>query len=246
MRPVELRTLLAPTEVRRSISTTPRGSTVLVCEPQTTVSDALREVLFEVPGVSRAAPASTVPEARNEAARLRPDVAVVTTHIGDGDAIAAARAIREEVPRCVTLLVAATEDADLLLRGARVGVRGYITMRSPLADLIRAVEALLRGAIAIPPEMMGRVWDELIGWADDEPEDPRLARLSSREREVLWFLAEGGNKGSIARDLYISPDTVRSHLQHIFAKLGVRSKLQAVALVTAESWMPKLASARRP
>jgi DNA-binding CsgD family transcriptional regulator len=55
----------------------------------------------------------------------------------------------------------------------------------------------------------------------------------------------GGNRGSIARDLFISPDTVRSHLQHIFAKLEVRSKLQAVSVVMTEGWMPTLTTERR-
>ena len=104
---------------------------------------------------------------------------------------------------------------------------------------------MLNGAVAIPPELMGLVWDDLISWSDDESEDVRLARLSSREREVLRLLAEGGNKQSIATELYISPDTVRSHLQHVFAKLGVRSKLEAVSLVMSEGWMPRLPSGRR-
>lgn len=221
------------------------GSIVLVCEAQAVVSDALREVLHGVPGVWRATPAASVPEARQEAARLRPDVAVVTTHVSGGDAIAAARAIKEEVPRCVIMLVTAREDADLLLRGARLGVRGYLTMRSQMGEFVQAVESMLNGAVAIPPELMGLVWDDLTRWSDDESEDTRLARLSSREREVLRLLAEGGNRQSIATELYISPDTVRSHLQHIFAKLGVRSKLEAVALAMNEGWMPRLGSARR-
>jgi DNA-binding NarL/FixJ family response regulator len=221
------------------------GNIVLVCEAQAVVSDALREVLYGVPGVWRASPATSVPEARQEAARLQPDVAVVTTHVSGGDAIAAARAIKTEVPACVIMLVAATEDADLLLRGARMGVRGYVTTRSEVCDFVQAVESMLRGAVAIPPELMGLVWDDLITWSDDESEDVRLARLSGREREVLRLLAEGGNKQSIAKELYISPDTVRSHLQHIFAKLGVRSKLEAVSLVMSEGWIPRLTSGRR-
>ena len=96
------------------------------------------------------------------------------------------------------MLVAANEDADLLLRGARMGVRGYVTMRSEVCDFVRAVESLLHGAVAIPPDLMGLVWDDLITWSDDESEDARLARLSNREREVLRLLAEGGNKQSIA------------------------------------------------
>jgi DNA-binding NarL/FixJ family response regulator len=220
------------------------GSIVLVCEAQAAVSDALREVLYGVPGVWRATPAASVPEARQEAARLRPDVAVVTTHVSGGDAIAAARAIRAEVPACVIMLVAATEDADLLLRGARMGIRGYVTMRSQMCDFVRAVESMLHGAVAIPPGLMGLVWDDLISRSDDESEDTRLARLSIREREVLRLLAEGGGRQSIAKELYISPDTVRSHLQHIFAKLNVRSKLEAVSLVMSEGWMPRLAPGR--
>jgi DNA-binding NarL/FixJ family response regulator len=221
------------------------GSIVLVCEAQAVVSDALREVLHGVPGVWRASPAASVGEARQEAARLHPDVAVVTTHVSGGDAIAAAGAIKAEVPGCVIMLVAATDDVDLLLRGARLGVRGYLTMQSQVSDFVGAVDALLHGAIAMPPELMGLVWDDLIRWSDDESEDTRLARLSNREREVLRLLAEGGNKRSIATQLYISPDTVRSHLQHVFAKLGVRSKLEAVSLVMSEGWMSRLASGRR-
>ena len=229
-----------PGDAPHVTSVTPRGCTVLVCESHAAVSDALREVLHGMPGVWRAAPATSVEEARHEAARLLPDMAIVTTHLRGGDAIAAVHAIREEVPRCLIVLVAPSEDAALLLRGAREGVRGYLTMRSQVSDFISVVESLLDGDVAIPPEMMGLVWDELIGAPPEDVEDPRLARLSGREREVLCGLAEGGNKGSIAEALFISPDTVRSHLQHIFTKLEVRSKLQAVSVVMIEGWMPTL------
>ena len=241
-----LRSVASPDAAIGERPIAPRGSTVLVCESYAAVRDALREVLHSVPGVVRAAPASSVAEARHEAARLLPDMAVVTTHLHGGDAIAAVRAIREEVPGCVIMLLVPKEDADQLLRGIRAGVRGYLTMRSEVSEFLSVAESLLDGAISIPPEMMGLVWDELIGTPPDEPEDSRLARLSNREREVLGALALGGNKGSIARDLYISPDTVRSHLQHIFTKIQVRSKLQAVSVVMAEGWMPTLTTVGRP
>ena len=222
-----------------------RGSTVLVCDAHTAMGDALREVLYLVPGVRRAAPAASGPEARQEAERLRPDVAVVTTHLQGGDAIAAARAIRQVAPACQILLLAKTEDAELVLRGVRAGVRGFLTVGSPVTELIHAVESLLRGAVVIPPDLLGSVWDQMVGRWDEEPPDPRLASLSSREREVLRLLAEGGDKRSITKELFISPDTVRSHLQNIFTKLGVRSKLEAVSMVMHHGWMQKLGPARR-
>jgi DNA-binding NarL/FixJ family response regulator len=100
------------------------------------------------------------------------------------------------------------------------------------------------GGVVMPPRVMGAVWDQLVAPHREEPEDELLARLTDRERQVLLLLAHGGNKDSIARELFISPKTARTHLQNIFAKLGVRSKLQAVALVLKEDWEHALAGKR--
>jgi DNA-binding NarL/FixJ family response regulator len=219
------------------------GATVLVCEARAAMRDALREVLHEVPGVGRAAAASTVEEAGSEAERLRPSVAIVAEDL-DGGAIAGATAVRLSAPGCGIALLASREDKDLLVRGLRVGARAFVTTRGRLSELIEAVTALLDGGVFVPPRLMASALDDLVMGAPARRTDGILTRLTSREREVLMLLSDGSNKDDIARRLFISPQTARTHLQNIFAKLGARSKLEAIALVTEEDRSTMLASRR--
>jgi DNA-binding NarL/FixJ family response regulator len=213
---------------------TPRfgGAVVLICERQAAFGDALREALSDLPGIARAAAATSVSDAASEAARIQPNVAVVADRLPDADPISAARAIRGSAARCSIIVLASDEDAAFVIEGARDGVRGLVTRRSRLSEFVRAVEAVLEDTVALSPSVMAEVLDELVrAQSRQRSPDDVVGRLTAREREVLLLLAEGHGKDEIAKRLFISPETARTHLQNVFAKLGVRSKHQAVALV---------------
>ena len=95
------------------------------------------------------------------------------------------------------------------------------------------MRALHRGEMLVPPRMLGNVFAQLI-WHRKEHENVarKVARLTPREREVLWLLAEGSGNEAIGNALHISPQTARTHIQRVIKKLGVHSRLEAAVLVT--------------
>jgi DNA-binding NarL/FixJ family response regulator len=114
-----------------------------------------------------------------------------------------------------------TEDEQLVDRSVRMGYRGYLTKSLPTAEFVRSIETIADGHVVVPST--DRETDHA---ADVGP----LALLTGRERELLTLLVRGATSGEIARELSVSDNTVRTHMQNIFAKLGVRSRVQAAAI----------------
>src|SRR5439155_2835917 len=120
-----------------------------------------------------------------------------------------------------------------LVGALEAGASGYLTKARPLAELIDATRALRRGETHIPPGMMAALLSGLIHRRRDQDQAlRRLGNLTRREREVLVQLSAGADNLGIAEKLVISPETARTHVQNIISKLGVHSRLEAVALVS--------------
>lgn len=166
------------------------------------------------------------------AERVRPDVALVDADLPKSDGLSAPALIRERVPECRVLVLSAEEEVTTLIEALRSGASGYLAKASPLAELIEATRAVHRGETVVPSHMIGGLVVRLLR-AQEEENDAlrRIARLTSREREVLVLLADGGNNDVIAGALAISPQTARTHVQNILGKLGVHSRLAAAALL---------------
>jgi DNA-binding NarL/FixJ family response regulator len=107
-----------------------------------------------------------------------------------------------------------------------------VTKESPLADLGAAARSVHRGETVVPGRMLGDLIETLLHRQRTQLEAfRRMSRLTPREREVLGLLTEGADKNTIARALVISPQTARTHIQNILTKLGLHSRLEAVAYV---------------
>jgi two-component system, NarL family, nitrate/nitrite response regulator NarL len=125
-----------------------------------------------------------------------------------------------------TKVVALTDDEDAILaeRSISFGCSGYLTKAIPTAQFVRSVAAIVDGQVVVaassPPD----------GMVGATAGDDSIHRLTSREREVLTLIARGTSSNSIAEELSVSDHTVRTHLQNIFSKLGVRSRVQAAAM----------------
>jgi DNA-binding NarL/FixJ family response regulator len=172
-------------------------------------------------------------EALAKAKKTTPDVALIGLDLTAGDGIAALRELRELLPDCGGVLIADRENPDVLLRAVEAGASGYITKGYALADLMATARAAHRGETTVPPSMLGGLIQRLLNRRRFEDEAvERIGRLTPRERQVLTLLAEGGNKETIGRALFISPETARTHIQHVLAKLGVHSRLEAATLAT--------------
>jgi len=168
-----------------------------------------------------------------------PDVAVVVATCSARSAVAVCAELkgRALVPRAV--VVGPGGDDSVLLDAVSAGADGYVGADEPLDALLAAVIAVNRGEARIPPGMLGAL---LAGLIHDRRERDAaralLATLSDREQAVLALLADGLDPREIAGRLYVSPNTVRTHCQNIFAKLQVHSRLEAVAFVLDHDLLP--------
>jgi DNA-binding NarL/FixJ family response regulator len=125
-----------------------------------------------------------------------------------------------------------TRSDNLACTAVRAGVRGWVPKDSSMEHLLAVIRGVRRGETWIPPPLLTRVLAELVTMRDKIEEDNgRLANLTAREREVLNCLAAGLSRAEIGRRLYLSTNTVRTHVQNLMTKLDVHSSVAAVALV---------------
>ena len=153
---------------------------------------------------------------------VRPDVVLMDLQMGPGlDGVAATRAIRarDDAPR-VLILTTYDTDADIV-RGVEAGASGYLLKDAPPADLVEAVHRASRGETVLAPAVAARLVNRLSSPAPT---------LTARELDVLDAVAGGATNKEIAKHLFVSEATVKTHLVHINEKLGATSRTEAVAL----------------
>ncbi len=179
----------------------------------------LREAGFRIAGV-----AGTVAEASALLARRRFDVALLDVQLGDGTSVGLVEELLREDPAApIVLYTGYTQPESALHDAVRAGARGFVLKSSPPSLLVGALRAVAAGGTYVDPELAAAL--------SEGGELGRLASLSDRELEVLQLLAEGLNGQMIAERLFLSPETVRTHVRNATAKLGARTRVQAVAMV---------------
>jgi two-component system nitrate/nitrite response regulator NarL len=164
------------------------------------------------------------------ASLLRPDV--ITIEVEQvGDAASLLAMFRTAWPPARFVVLTASRDPGEAVEAARAGADGWVSKESSIDVLIHALRCASQGHACFPPDQLGRVLGELradVGRA--QRRDGPLEVLTPRERDVLMCLARGNSPGEIANELGVSTHTVRTHTNKIFAKLGVHSRLEAVAM----------------
>jgi DNA-binding NarL/FixJ family response regulator len=203
---------------------------VLLADDQRVVREGLGTLLGLLEGIELVATAADGEEAVALSAEHDPDVVLMDLRMPRVDGIEAIRrlAARGERPRTIALTTYA-DDASVL--GAlRAGARGYLTKDAGAEDIRDAVEAVMRGEAALDPSVQHHVVAAL---AQPDPAPSLPDDLTPREAEVLALIAEGLTNSEIAERLVVSAATVKSHVNHIFAKAGVRDRAQAVVYAYA-------------
>jgi DNA-binding NarL/FixJ family response regulator len=203
--------------------------------------EAIRSALENEPDIVTVAESQPGRMAVEEAERARPDVALLEVVLPRGEGIRAVQEIKERVPESRILLLCDGEHQKVLIEGLEAGASGYVSKESPLSELVEATRAVHRGESVIPPRMLGRLISNLIERRREQGESmSRVSKLSPREREVLRLLAEGADNLAIGDALVISPQTARTHIQNILTKLGVHSRLEAVAYTRRSGLLEEL------
>jgi NarL family two-component system response regulator LiaR len=197
---------------------------VLVVDDHAVVREGLRAFLELQDGIDVAGEAADGAEAIDAAERLDPDVVLMDLVMPKLDGLAAMRELRDRVPRARVIVLTSFLDDDKLLPALRAGAAGYLLKNAPPPELARAVRAAHAGEALLDPVVAARLVETLAG--DGDP----LDRLTPREREVLELIGRGFPNKRIARRLEVSEKTVKTHVGHVLAKLGVTDRTQAAVV----------------
>ena len=194
---------------------------VLIADDHSVVREGLRRFLGRDPELAVVGEASDGAEAVELARRLRPDVVLMDLLMPVMDGIAATSAIRKELPEIEVVALTSVLESAAVIGAVKAGAIGYLLKDIRAAELRRAIKAAAAGQVQLTPQASAYLMREV-----RTPEAKEA--LTEREREVLLLLAQGYSNQEIGRDLQIAEDTVKTHVKHILAKLGVQSRTQAV------------------
>lgn len=207
---------------------------VLLAEDHAVVREATAEVVDHQPDMRVVGQAGTGEEAVALAKALRPDVVVMDIAMPRLNGLEATRRITAECPGCRVLVLTAREEERYVVQLLQAGAMGYLPKTVGLDELLEAIRAVAQGESVLPPAVAAVVVRHLAG-EELTGEEPRP--LTDRELEVLRLAAEGLTNYDIAQRLYISVRTVEAHLTHIYNKLGVSSRTEAVVHAMRRGWI---------
>ncbi|MDX3193720.1 response regulator transcription factor [Streptomyces sp. MN03-5084-2B] len=199
---------------------------VVVVDDQEIVRQGLVLVVGLLPGLVVVGDAGSGREAQRLVEEVRPDIVLMDLRIPDLDGIEVTRWIRAGFPGVEVLVLTTYADDRSILAALRAGARGYLTKNSRGEEISAAIHAVMRGEAPLDPAVQRRLTE--LATAERRPSAGADA-LTPREAEVLGLIAEGLSNSEIAQRLYVTEGTVKTHINNLFAKAGVRDRAQAVS-----------------
>ena len=185
---------------------------VAIADDHSLVRQGLRRYLDMADGIEVVGEASNGKELLELIGNENPDIALIDIRMPEMDGLEAARVIRDQHPKVGVIMLTAYDDRQFVVEAVRSGARGYVLKARDAEHLIQTVRLVAGEELSTAKER-----------------DRKAETLTAREIEVLQLLAFGHTNRDIAERLYISPDTVKTHLEHIFEKLGASDRTAAVA-----------------
>jgi DNA-binding NarL/FixJ family response regulator len=192
---------------------------VLIADDHSVVADGLRHLLEAEPDLEVVATVHNGRDAVRRAVELEPQVILMDNTMPDMNGIEATRLIRERLPNARVLMLSVHADPFRIVRALRAGVAGYIPKSSAGSEVVKAIREVHKGKRYLHAAVADEVLQQLVD--EERTEDP-VARLSTRERQVLQMIAEGKGTSDIAQALSLSVRTVETYRARLMEKLGIR------------------------
>jgi DNA-binding NarL/FixJ family response regulator len=202
---------------------------VLLVDDHQLLTDSLARILSGEDDMQVVGVAGTVAQAR-KLAHERMDVVLMDYRLPDGTGAEATRAIKERWPTARVVMLTAVQDDETVLDSIQAGADGYLTKDHAVDDVVDTVRAAYAGETLLPRSVIIGIAERVAAARERPPDRPPLEPLTPRELEVLHALADGLPSPEITERLFISKNTLRTHVQNIMMKLHAHSKLEAVAV----------------
>ncbi len=204
---------------------------VLIADDQTVVREGLATLLAATDGVEVVGGARDGEEAVSMAALRRPDVVLMDLRMPRCDGVEATRRLTAEQPEVRVVVLTTYADDSSVFAALQAGARGYLTKDAGAAEIAQAIRTVHAGDALLDPSVQRRLLESLRAPAATvapAPPGPLPDGLTQREAEVLGLIAEGLSNQEIAARLHVSETTVKTHINNLFSKTGVRDRAQAV------------------
>ncbi|WP_275462619.1 response regulator transcription factor [Streptomyces noursei] len=203
---------------------------VVVADDQTVVREGIVMLLGLLPGIEVVGSAADGDEAVRMVAELGPDVVLMDLRMPRCDGVEATRRIRTDHPGTQVVVLTTYADDDSLFPALQAGARGYLTKDADGDEIVRAIDDVLSGEAGLSPKIQRRLLERIAEPASSRPSPPDEPPdgLTAREVDVLRLVAGGQTNPEIARTLHVSTATVKTHINNLFAKAGLRDRAQAI------------------
>jgi DNA-binding NarL/FixJ family response regulator len=217
-------------------------ATVAVVEDNPGLRRSLERLLRCAPGLRCVGAWADGETALAQVAALQPDVVLMDINLPGMSGIECTAAIKRLCPRSQVIMVTVYEDTESIFRALKAGACGYLLKRAPSAEILEAIAEVRQGGAPMTGEIARRVVE---AFQIPAPPDTATVVLSSREHELLALLSKGFSNKEIADKLNIAYQTVKVHLKHIYEKLHVRSRTEALLKFMGEPGAATARPARR-
>jgi DNA-binding NarL/FixJ family response regulator len=212
---------------------------VLIADDHALFRHGLEILLSDEDGIELVGQACDGAEAVRMAGETVPDVVLMDIRMPKTSGIEAARLMRAAVPSAKIVMLTISDEEEDLFEAIRAGASGYLLKDIPLDEVADAVRSVYGGQSLINPSMAGKLLTEFATLARREAEEEptkhvAAPKLTEREMEVLRLVARGMNNRDIAKELFISENTVKNHVRNILEKLQIHSRMEAVMIAVRE------------